>query len=520
MVLRREPIPRMPNQSGSSPDEQNNNHDPSEGLTARLSSLRSETYPPTVLLPDILDEIFDYLIEPGDKFILPPSVEEYRWRLGRVCSYWRQVLWSNHRRWRFISVQGKRTGQVIFFRSTFQCIDYVLSNVVGTFSLDIERDIKYDMKYWGEEQFSIAKLILPVLSRFKSIRISRLSLVDFQAILHSPVGSLESIETFDVSIDVRQLGKTFRPGSADFCPCPAPRLRNISINVHEPFGFNLPSTIHLPWAQLNTISVQQTDKNRNMMSFLVSNCPCMTELTLTVKEGFAYEEKSAIVHEKLGSLTLVSVPRIFSWEAFFKPFIFPSLASLRIEDCYADWSNLHEPIVLLIVRSKCSLQSLVVSGHAHLPFEPTEIIPLLHQLFACETLKLPHTIPPSVFDEIVGKRLLPHLQYSCWNTEPSGLYSLLDWMDILVARPAHESAPMKIDIQCEASNVYALRPAFRSFEDRVSAYSAAGLTVELRDKYGDVIDDFYMCHRSLRNSNEESNEEEADSESENEFEEA
>lgn len=164
-------------------------------LAAQAMVLRTEIYPPTRIPAEILAENFERVISEqviGREVLLPLRRNGYHWRLGLVCSYWRQVLWSTPRLWRAIVIfsylhSWPRPRRDDYIHKSFHNI---FSKITGLFSLHIR------------DHIPIATL-LPVLFRFSIIHIVNLIYADFLAIVDLPPESLTSLETLDIKIELK-----------------------------------------------------------------------------------------------------------------------------------------------------------------------------------------------------------------------------------------------------------------------------------------------------------------------------
>lgn len=332
-------------------------------LATRVIAIRADMHPPTRIPPEILAVIFESVVRQDWygklEVILPPRQAHYHWRLGQVCSYWRQVLWNTPRLWRVISLYFPYPTPRYVDR-VHQSIHYILSKIEGSFSLDIQ--------YCGED-LPLKTLFLPVVSRFRSITIDTLTYQSFRELLNFPPASFTSLETLHIVLPVINQA-LFRDISSLHS---AHNLKDLSIIFNDPDTTFALSTFPLPWKQLTTITAQQVDcdDDWNTMSFLLENCSAMTQLNLSIIGEFPYDV-DPLNHESLKLLNLTIYIGI-DWDEFFRPYTFPSLTSLTILGEYVsdDWSP--GALSSLIERSNCKIESLVIGGKPLILDEESEV---------------------------------------------------------------------------------------------------------------------------------------------------
>lgn len=336
--------------------------------------------------PELISEIISYLA--SDSLNFPPmdGVYDPRLQITQVCRLWRKIAFNMPLLWD-IKYSQLITGRK--FNSSLQLANAWFSQCAGSrLALELPRRIMTQClpRTCVLDTSLVERLVLPYTNRLKS-----LSLVVtpgmLDKILTLPTGSFKNIEALNLRV---------HPPDENIWDHPIPAftsaasLRSVTLSD---LPKNLYPKLHLPWAQLTSLSLSNYVEADQLLVIL-SNCTSLKECSLF--------NVSPITPEITSRIRLL--PYI--------PLRLPVVETLQI--CFQPWFN---AVNILPLLEFTSLSSLTISPPSHLEgTTPVYTTFLWHMASTLRYFKLlyipgaPITIDDAILSNIPNAQsvVLPH----------------------------------------------------------------------------------------------------------------
>ncbi|KAF9466741.1 hypothetical protein BDZ94DRAFT_1250649 [Collybia nuda] len=363
---------------------------------------------------EILGKIFIFS-KTRKAVIVPPNLTSPPWTLGRVCSRWRQILWSTPELWSYLEIRNDPPRREIL--TIPAAIRGVVSHSRGLISLTAP-------------VLTTASALDTILSFPR--RFTHLSLkIDhgaFCAILELPNNSFDHLESLDVLICQSHMKINF-PAYTSTALQAAPVLESFSIRGAE-FSTCPPYLLLLPWVQMTRL--QWSIKiPPSAVYCILAQCASLLVCEIYIRSEIPQKSIGTghILIPNLHSLSLnFGGAGVLDWNLFLQPLKLPSLKNLRV---YTYSSYLpHQALVSLIGRSSCALTelSLIDRSRRGYKFGHRDTCDLLQFIPSLEVLETSFIIPDTTFNAI-SLGLLPQLHSLKCGIHPKGFHAFLDLME-------------------------------------------------------------------------------------------
>lgn len=425
--------------------------------------------------PEVLYEIFLGCSNSGTGILvvdIPPESDFYPWRLGHVCSQWREIIWNSPTIWSNIRIR--------FDYAKVYPRPNVLSDILSrTKSL-------ITLATTGWLQADILYIILTNSHRFKCLSFEALSMDSLIALFELPRGSLDLLESLLIGIR----GAVFdTPPSGYFKNIRhrLPSLRKLRITGYTIITSHLP---YFPYSLLTDLSIEGGMISPVTIHSILKRCNSLVFAAFRINEkDFDHEALQGLYNYKTTDITLpilkylkITLSPPLDWASILHPLILPSLetfASLGVPS-----PAFPNAVASLLRRSKCSLRHFSIdlyyparsnSTHPDL----THVLELTPNLisFATGCVATPALI------RLVYSGLLPQLTSGSWKVNPEGLCALLDCLDEGVAQPV---LPLYFSgttrITCLGGPEFTA--AYARYSNSYERYKAAGVDIIAEDDKG------------------------------------
>lgn len=176
----------------------------------------------------------------------------------------------------------------------------------------------------------------------------------------------------------------------------------------------------------------------------------------------------------------------------------PDLWDLATED-YAEnphrWSP--DPILSLISRSECDLESLVIKAtrpDKQIPRINTSLEPFFRALPYLSKLTVSFIIPPAIFQAIQSKEILQHLENYHGRLRPRGAHALLDLLSTYLEVDHRHRAGVNPGLSIKDAYFTCTPPGreshdvFYRFISNSEAFEGRAVTIAFLDEDGYYID--------------------------------
>jgi len=311
--------------------------------------------PPPHLPPELLIEIFLLCLQENFDVVIPPDDDSKSdflpWKLGHVCSRWREIAWNSSRLWnhiQFVVPQCTHNDRVSHMADTV----FRLAGERLVLDLCAEGP-SYDIN-------PIHAYVEPNLVRFVCLKLtlSPPLAIDFLSISK---GSLDELRWFGVAI-VGELDKkeVSRAGAGAFTT--ASQLQ--TVQLFPSVGSDIPFLIKMqfPWSQITHLSLTSPEIRPCDALHILSQCSELTSCCLLYIEG-GTDSGTAL---PVGSICLPKLD-FFDLEItdgtpadeILAVLVLPSLSKLQLASTNADDSA---ALAGLFTRSSCPLQVFKIVG--------------------------------------------------------------------------------------------------------------------------------------------------------------
>ncbi|KAJ7114914.1 hypothetical protein C8R44DRAFT_709981 [Mycena epipterygia] len=344
--------------------------------------------------------------------------------LVRICSTWRFFVMGMPKLWASFtfSLALPSYDGYAYGPPKPDLLAHFLAHV-GTCGLTLRTSLGLD----GTNDVRSLELFLGVSKQWADLRLYfiRGALVQLNS-LRNHLPQLESLRL----VEKRALLFS-EPGSIIDAFENAPRLRYVVLR-----GFRFPETIPIPIAQLGLLTIMDISSWPRIPN--LHNNPNITNLSL-VDDGCESPEFGPLVWRSLRSLSLTKTVRPLAFTTPLSHFTCPELSHLTInnEERYSVSS-----ISSFLLRSGCSLQSLVL---ANTRFRGTELLQLLPDIASLQSLTLidlpRNAITDKVLDALARRRYRPSMLPNLTELHIEGSYIFADraLVDVLQSRADEEN---------------------------------------------------------------------------------
>lgn len=212
--------------------------------------------------PEVLTEIFTLYGSLTPTVYVPPMRDLYPWRLGHVCSRWREILWNSPEIWSNIEIRNPHRVHEIRVE---EILNEIFSHTSGLVSLCI-----FSFYYSPSR---IRDLILPFIPRLKAISILFLATGLLRMLLELPSGSLNHLQRLDLDFHADESLPTTNPG--------LPNFRRLSIRGGTSIAPCLP---HFAWPQLTHLSITEDMITPILIHFVLRQCRSLISVQFSINE--------------------------------------------------------------------------------------------------------------------------------------------------------------------------------------------------------------------------------------------
>jgi hypothetical protein len=303
------------------------------------------------LPPDIISQIFrstmDMLPERGD---LP-------WKLGHICSTWRQVALSDPALWNEIWLPyNAGTSALEVTETRFQRA-----------GARIKLTAKWESETYHDSLVDpLQAYILPYMNRFTSLELS-LSSSFLARFLSLPPGLLGALEKIKLSTDTHPYVRAFQPPEQGILLFNgAHELRSVTLLRIVPFNnvASFPQNMQIPWSQLTDLTIRQSVISASNAWHILSRSKRLISCSLGAIEarlpGTSSDipKSGSIVVPCLEDLTLeMSQDPDMPDLEILTPLVLPSVSKMTLLTPHVRDAS---PLAALLTRSSCPLVALSI----------------------------------------------------------------------------------------------------------------------------------------------------------------
>lgn len=412
--------------------------------TAPIKNLREAISPFKKVPNETLLAILSYcrvgsIILPLSMCAMPP------WRLGHVCSQWKNAIWNVPPFWSNIIAFPDRGG--INDR-----------NIRGPlYDIMLKTNILLDFRTGGFDTPALLDFIISWNHRFHTLSFpisGNQALSTFLRLHPHAFANLESFE-FLTSKIILPLG-TFQTTFFEN----ASKLRRFAFHTYD----NIPIFEHLwlPFWQLTEFVMPDLEISSGTMYSILQKTRCLIFCDLKLDfETAPMPNISPIVLQYLRKLSL-TLGRFSSWDHVFEPLIAPSLKVLSLN---SSWGHVPpQAITSFLRRSHCNIHTLSINPELtglDIWISDQELEALFHETPSLQICKTAFLIPNSIFRKIQDCTLLPKIWSGSWRLQPEGLDAFMDFVDSCILK-SRATRPIQMEVGCYTDEGYeAVRQRFK-----------------------------------------------------------
>ncbi|KAF8068679.1 hypothetical protein FPV67DRAFT_1085809 [Lyophyllum atratum] len=386
----------------------------------RVKDIDCAIAPHKRLPPEILSLIFSHCVYGVN---LPrtakPAQRDDLWRIGGICSRWRQIVFNTPILWYNLTINGPRphdnskeaAPRHSKFFHTLEAAQQITP--LGTRNLEIAIDEGLDgLPISGAG--ILRRIIAPYSTQFKTISLSCPPAL-LNPLVSSPTASFLALET--LCVQYKAGSKQFKAIQGPELPTDflvfedAPKLRHFTWNIpeipHHPIH-----TFRVRWSQLRYLSIA-LDITTTDVHLLLSQCTRLENCRLNLLQNA--NRTNAI------SPNLITMPYLqcihlngrvdSSLSLLINLLILPSLVYMLLEGPVE-----FDDLATLVIRSNCQLEVFGTSWVHHQYIERflQTVSPTLKALTAGGWL-----MKRSILESISNGTLLPHLEWICLGVQPA-----------------------------------------------------------------------------------------------------
>lgn len=420
---------------------------------------------------------------------LPPKYDLYPWKLGHVCSQWREILWSCSEIWSNIEIRTTRTRA----RSDHETRIW---NILNEILARTNALIRLSIKSHRHSSDWISKLIQSFSSRCKGLMLCTISYDSLCTLLNLAQGSLNHLEELHFSVESSHSLHTLGPYNSVH---PAfPSLRQLSTGIYSSSMLDL--LFKFPLLQLTTISLTGGMVTPSIVHSCLQQCSALRFANFHFLHGpgeASDYRANVMITSNLECLEVVPFYAI-DWDVILTPLILPSLRKLSTTGD-ANFPAGFSPIfagamAALIIRSKCSLHSFSIMDYdtdeGSQPLRPNidPPHPSVMKLFqGTPTLTdfISEYVAHPALIRLVHSGWLPNLRNVRWKVKPAGLKALLDLLDDYISQRPLSSRFLMVHIfYCRGDGYSA---SLAHYTDNRTAYMDAGIDLTVQKTNSDPI---------------------------------